>query len=62
MYTVLEGVGPVDDADVIGRVYIYPDDDPDTDVHVQSWVREDRADLDALLATTVRAWLEDVWP
>jgi hypothetical protein len=61
-YTVLEGVGPVDNADVIGCVYIYPDDDPDTDVHVQSWVREDRAVLDALLATTVRAWLEDVWP
>lgn len=61
-YTVLEARGATDHADVIGCVYIYPDDQPDTDVHVQSWVREDRADLDALLATTVRAWLEEAWP
>lgn len=58
-YTVLETRGATDHADVIGCVYIYPDNQPDTDVHVQSWVREDRADLDALLATTVRAWLEE---
>jgi hypothetical protein len=29
---------------------------------VQSWVRARLADLDPLLATTVRDWLEDVWP
>ena len=61
-YTVLETSGPVDRAEVIGCVYIYPDDGPDTDVEVQSWVRADRADLDALLATTVRRWLEEAWP
>lgn len=61
-YTVLEAGGGVDVADVIGCVYIYPDDQAGTDVHVQSWVREDRADLDALLATTVRSWLEEAWP
>lgn len=61
-YTVLEPEGPVEHADVIGCVYIYPDDRPDTDVHVQSWVRADRAELDGLLAATVRAWLEDAWP
>lgn len=62
-YTVLEPEGPEDRADVIGCVYLYPDDEPATDVHVQSWVRVERAELDAPLATTVRAWLgEDVWP
>lgn len=61
-YTVLDPDGPVADADVIGCVYVYPDDQPGTAVHVQSWVRADRADLDAPLAAAVRAWLEDVWP
>jgi hypothetical protein len=55
-YTVLEARGPADLAEVIGCVYIYPDDRPGSDVHVQSWVRVELADLDALLATTVRAW------
>jgi hypothetical protein len=59
---VLEARGPADLADVIGCVYIYPDDRPGSDVHVQSWVRVELADLDALLATTVRAWLEEAWP
>jgi hypothetical protein len=61
-FTVLDTRGATDDADVIGCVYVYPEDQPDTDVHVQSWVRADLADLDALLATTVRAWLEEAWP
>ena len=61
-YTVLEARGPTDRTDVIGCVYIYPDDRPSSDVHVQSWVRADLAELDALLATTVRDWLEDAWP
>lgn len=59
-YTVLEPEGPADDADVIGCVYIYPKDDI---IGVRSWVRTHRAELDAELATTVRAWLDgDVWP
>jgi hypothetical protein len=61
-YTVLEAHGPMHRADVIGCVYLYPDDRPGSDVHVQSWVSAARADLDALLATTIRAWLEDAWP
>jgi hypothetical protein len=61
-YTVLEPRGPVESAEVVGCVYIYPDDEPGSDVHVTSWVRADRADLDALLASTVRAWLEEAWP
>jgi hypothetical protein len=61
-FTVLDVHGPADRADVIGCVYLYPDDGPDADVSVQSWVTADRADLDGLLATTVRAWLEEAWP
>lgn len=61
-YTVLEAVGPLDRADVIGCVYIYPDDAAETQVHVQTWVRQERADLDASLAAVVRAWLEEAWP
>lgn len=40
-YTVLDA----DDDDVIGCVYIYPDEDGDHDAHVHSWVRADRAHL-----------------
>jgi hypothetical protein len=61
-YTVLDADGPVESADVIGCVYIYPDDDPDFHAHVQSWVRADVASLDAMLATTVRQWLAEAWP
>lgn len=56
-YTVLD-----DDDDVIGCVYIYPDDDSTHDVHVRSWVRADRAALDAAVRATVAAWLQDAWP
>jgi hypothetical protein len=61
-FTVLEPDGPVETADVIGCVYIYPDRETDAAVEVQSWVRADRADLDTLLASTVRTWLEEAWP
>ena len=61
-YTVLEPDGPTSEADVIGCVYLYPDGQAGTDVEVQSWVRAECADLDALLAATVRAWLEQEWP
>ena len=62
-FTVLEPDGPEETADVIGCVYVYGDDESDAQVQVRSWVRDDHADLDALLATTVRAWLEsDAWP
>jgi hypothetical protein len=61
-YTVLDPDGPVELAEVIGCVYIYPDRHPGTDVLVQSWVRADRSHLDAVLAATVRTWLETAWP
>ena len=56
-YTVLDGNG-----DVIGCVYIYPDDDGVHDAHVRSWVRADRAELDAVVRATVAEWLRTSWP
>ena len=47
---------------VIGCVYIYPDRDGDADVHVRSWVRADRAELDLPLRRAVSDWLEASWP
>ena len=56
-YTVLDG-----DDDVIGCVYIYPDDDDAEHAHIRSWVRADRAELDAVLRTAVAEWLQEAWP
>ena len=56
-YTVIEG-----DEEVIGCVYIYPAEDPAFDANVRSWVRADRADLDAVLYRSVSDWLADRWP
>lgn len=50
------------DEDVIGCVYIYPDNDGDSDAEVQSWVRADRADLDSVLYQAVSEWLAADWP
>lgn len=56
-YTVLDPA----DGDVVGCLYIYPlKEEPGA--HVTSWVRADRAELDAPLAEAVAAWLEDAWP
>ena len=57
-YTVLDGDG----ATVVGCVYIDPDVTGAADAMVRCWVRADRAELDTVLAHTVRAWLADVWP
>ena len=58
-YTVRDPV----DGDVIGCVYIYPTrPEQDRVAHVESWVRADRAWLDAPLHDAVRAWLERDWP
>lgn len=48
--------------EVIGCVYIYPDEDGEADAHVRSWVRADRAELDLPLRREVAAWLERDWP
>lgn len=57
-FTVLD---PEDD-DVIGCVYLYPTSSAEFDVTVQSWVRADRAELDAPLADAVARWLASDWP
>ncbi|MFI9328524.1 N-acetyltransferase [Kitasatospora sp. NPDC052868] len=57
-YTVLE---PAVD-EVIGCVYIYPDREEPSVVKVSSWVRADRAHLDAPLYRAVAGWLAEAWP
>jgi hypothetical protein len=50
------------DGDVIGCVYIDPDDQGLADAKVRSWVRASHAHLDDELATAVAAWLAASWP
>ncbi|WP_316519855.1 N-acetyltransferase [Kitasatospora brasiliensis] len=57
-YTVLEPDGD----EVIGCVYICRDRDDPSVVAVSSWVRADRAHLDAPLHRAVSDWLTDHWP
>jgi hypothetical protein len=57
-YTVLAP----DRDDVIGCVYIYPSRDERFDADVRSWVRADRAELDAALHGAVSRWLAEDWP
>ncbi|MEW9555223.1 GNAT family N-acetyltransferase [Nonomuraea sp. NPDC050783] len=57
-YTVLDPAGD----EVIGCVYIYPSRGGDHDAEVSSWVRADRAELDAPLYEAVTAWLAERWP
>lgn len=57
-YTVLDPV----QRDVIGCVYIYPVHDGDADALVESWVRADRAELDAKLWRAVSDWIAADWP
>ena len=57
-YSVVE----LADGDVIGCVYVYPSRRVGVDADVRSWVRADRAELDALLHRAVSDWLAAVWP
>jgi len=59
-YTVLDGDGA--SVEVIGCVYIDPDVEGRADAMVRSWVRADRAHLDAVLAVAIRDWLRADWP
>ncbi|WP_406299799.1 N-acetyltransferase [Embleya sp. NBC_00888] len=61
-YTVLDNGGNAGDYDVIGCVYIYPDREDPAVTSVRSWVRADRAELDAPLYREVSAWLAEHWP
>ena len=49
-------------AQVIGCVYLYPPESEAHDISVQSWVRADRAALDAPLADAVASWIATDWP
>lgn len=56
-YTVLDG------DDVVGCVYVYPDEDGGTGARVRSWVRRSRAELDGPLRRAVADWLaSEAWP
>ncbi|MPY30272.1 N-acetyltransferase [Streptomyces adustus] len=57
-YTVIEPAG----GEVIGCVYIYPSRSDDHDTDVRSWVRADKAELDAPLYAAVTTWLTTNWP
>ncbi|WP_406207404.1 N-acetyltransferase [Kitasatospora sp. NBC_01560] len=57
-YTVLESPGDA----VVGCVYIHPDRTDPSVTKVSSWVRADRAELDAVLYRTVSDWLAAEWP
>ncbi len=56
-YTVRDS----DTGEIIGCVYIYPRRDG-PGARVRSWVRADRADLDAPLYEAVSGWLRTAWP
>jgi hypothetical protein len=55
-YSILDG------DDVIGCVYIYPDKAGEYDAHVRSWVRESRAEMDAVVWRSLSEWLISGWP
>ena len=55
-YSVLDG------DDVIGCVYIAPDDSGAVDAMVRSWVRASRSERDLDLAVEIDQWLRDTWP
>jgi hypothetical protein len=51
-----------DNGEVIGCVYIYPSLKDGVDADVRSWVRANRARLDAPVYWAVVDWLRDAWP
>lgn len=52
----------LDDNQVIGCVYIYPDKETDADAHVRSWVRKSRAEMDVIVWKSLSDWLLVEWP
>ena len=48
--------------DVIGCVYIYPSGEPGHDAEVRSWVRESRAEMDAVVWRALSDWIGTAWP
>ena len=52
----------LNDGNVIGCVYIYPDKETDADAHVRSWVRDNRIKIDAVVWRSLSDWLLADWP
>jgi hypothetical protein len=57
-YTVLDPAT----GEVIGCLYIYPDNTEQHDAKVLSWVTAGRSELDVELWRAVTEWLADEWP
>jgi hypothetical protein len=59
-YTVVS----LDEAEVMGCVYIYPVRKPGYDAQITMWVRQSQVDegLDEHLFATVESWIRDSWP
>lgn len=55
-YSILDG------DEVIGCLYIDPPTREGHDADVRSWVRESRAELDAVVWHTISNWLAESWP
>lgn len=52
----------LDEDDVIGCIYIYPNVEPGHDAGITSWVSERRASMDPTVRKTIRQWIRDDWP
>ena len=55
-YSILE------DDEVIGCIYIYPDRKTGHDAWVGSWVRESHAAFDDSVRQRLATWIDDEWP
>ncbi len=55
-YSILDG------DEVIGCLYIYPDEQEGSDAYVSSWVRTSRAEMDIVVWRAVSEWLTAEWP
>jgi hypothetical protein len=55
-YSILDG------DEVIGCLYIYPDEDGYSDAYVSSWVTESHAEMDVVVWRAVTDWLRADWP
>ena len=60
-YTVLS---PQNKEEVIGCCYIYPSDNPDYEVQVYYWIRQDllSSGLETELGNAFKSWLKKTWP
>ena len=57
-------VASLDEAEIMGCLYIYPTRVPGYGAEITMWVRQSRVDegLDEHLFETVEAWIADCWP